>query len=91
MNRNSFTMDKYITEEVVLARLLVVLTGVVIHWNPIGILLKPHQPEKYRLIFDFFVPSAFSVNNAIPMMWCSLGYGSVDQAARLVMKCGRGA
>ena len=91
MNLNPSTVDKYVVEEVVLGRLVAAHTGVVIRRNLIGIIPKPHQPGKYTLIVDLSAPPAFSVNDSIPTRWCSLDYVSVDQAARLVMKCGRGA
>ena len=59
--------------------------------NPIGIIPKPHQPGKFRLIVDLSAPPAFSVNDGTLAEECSLEYVSVDQAARLVSKCGRGA
>ena len=91
MNQNLSTVDKYVAEEVALGRLVVALTGVVIYRNPIGIIPKPHQPGKCKLIVDLSTPPAFSVNDGIPTRWCSLDFVSVDQAARRVMKGGRGA
>ncbi len=88
---NPFTVNKYVAEEMALGRRVVVHTKAGMRRNPIGIIPKPHQPGKYRLIVDLSAPPAFSVNDGIPAGLCSLDYVSVDQAARLVMKCGRGA
>ena len=59
--------------------------------NPIGIIPKPLQPGKFRLIVDLSSPVGGSVNDGIDRNLCSLQYVSVDQAARLVAACGKGA
>ena len=88
---NPSTVNKYVAEEMALGRLVVFHTKAGIRRNPIGIIPKPHQPGKYRLIVDLSALPAFSMNDGIPVGLSSLDYVSVDQAARLVMKCGRGA
>ena len=87
---NPLTVHKYIADEVAQGR-LVKRPGVDIRRNPIGIIPKPHQPGKFRLIVDLSAPRGFSVNDGISPSLCSLDYISVDQAARLIAKCGRGA
>ena len=84
------TVDRYIVEEVTLGRMAVAHSGAVIRRNPIGIIPKPYQPGKYQLIVDLSALQ-HSMNDGIPAERCSLDYVSVDQAARLVMKCGKGA
>ena len=92
VNANPSTVDRYIAEEVTaLGRMAVAHSGAATRRNPIGIIPKPYQPGKHRLIVDLSAPPAFSVNDGIPAERCSLDYVSVDQAARLVMKCGKGA
>lgn len=59
--------------------------------NPIGIIPKPHQPGRYRLIVDLSAPRGASINDGIPAELSSLAYITVDQAARLVARSGRGA
>ena len=48
---NAATVDQYIANEVTF-RLLAVANDPAIHTNPIRIILKPHQPGKFRLIVD---------------------------------------
>ena len=86
---NPLIVHKYIADEVAQGR-LVKRPGVDIRRNPIGIIPKPHQPGKFRLIVDLSAPRGFSVNDGISPSLCSLDYISVDQAARLIAKCGRG-
>ena len=61
------------------------------HTNPIGLIPKPHQPNKFRLIVDLSAPSDFSVNDGIDPTLCSLQYAMVDEAARLTRQVGPGA
>ena len=88
--RNPSVVDKYIESELSTGRLAhpIVLTA---RRNPIGIIPKPLQPGKFRLIVDLSSPLGGSVNDGIDRNLCSLQYTSVDQAARLVAACGRGA
>ena len=84
------TVDKYIAEEVASGR-LVESQDPSTRRNPIGIISKPHQPGKFRLIVDLSAPQGFSVNDGISSELCSLVYISVDKAASLIACCGRGA
>ena len=59
--------------------------------NPIGIIPKPHQPGKFRMIVDLSAPRERSVNDLISTQLCSLSYASLEQAARLVKAAGHGA
>ncbi len=61
------------------------------HCSPIGIIPKPHQPGKFRLIVDLSAPKGSSVNDFIPPELCSLEYASIDDAAKIVTQCGEGA
>ena len=58
--------------------------------SPIGLIPKPHQPGKWRLIVDLSSPSEESVNDAIPRELCHLQYASVLDAAALVRHLGKG-
>ena len=62
-----------------------------VHLNPIGIIPKPSQPGKFRLIVDLSAPRGASVNDGIPPELSSLSYPRVDQAAALIAQYGRGA
>ena len=83
-------MEKYIADEVALGRLVQSQDGTV-RRNPIGLIPKSHHPGKFRLIVDLSAAPSFSVNDGIAASRCLLEYVSVDQAARLVRKSGKGA
>ena len=61
------------------------------HTSPLGLIPKPHQHNKFRLIVDLSAPQGSSVNDGIEPSLCSLEYASVDQAARLAREAGVGA
>ncbi len=50
----------------------------------IGIIPKPHQPGKWRLIVDLSAPQGRSINDDIDPLVCSMKYASVDQAVGIV-------
>ena len=87
-------MDNYIKAEVA-SRKLVECTPAtspkIIHCNPIGIIPKPHQLGKFRLIVDLSAPQGHSVNDGISKQLCSLEYTSVETAVALVLLQGKGA
>ena len=87
---NPTTVDQYISSEVAAGHLMV-SSSPHTRWNPIGIIPKLHQPGKFRLIVDLSAPHGNSVNDGIDPDLCSLEYITVDQAARLVARYGRGA
>ena len=62
-----------------------------VHTNRFGVIPKPHQHNKWRLITDLSSPAGASVNDAIDPSLCSLSYISVDQAANAAMQLGRGS
>ena len=62
-----------------------------VHTSPIGIIPKPHQPGKFRLVVDLSAPHGASINDAISPELSSLTYPRVDQAAALISEHGRGA
>ena len=90
VQENLASVEKYIADEVALGRLVQSQDSTVCR-NPIGLIPKPHQPGKFRLIVDLSAPPSFSVNDGIAASRCSLEYVSVDRAARLVSKSGKGA
>ena len=87
---NPDKVSRYIAEEVSAGRLQASSLPTV-RKNPIGLIPKPHQPGKFRLIVDLSAPCGFSVNDGIAPALCSLEYISVDEAARMMARCGRGA
>ena len=62
-----------------------------IHTSRFGVIPKPHQPGKWRLIVDLSHPKGHSVNDGVDPGLCSLTYASVDAAAAMVLAVGRGA
>lgn len=58
--------------------------------NRFGVIPKPHQPGKWRLIVDLSYPEGESVNDGIASELCSLSYASIDNAAQRIVKRGRG-
>ena len=90
VNDNPRTVNQYISNEVAAGR-LVASTSPATRRNTIGIIPKPHQPGKFRLIVDLSAPQGNSVNDGIHLQLCSLEYVTVDQAARRVARYGRGA
>ena len=58
--------------------------------SPISLIPKPHQPGKWRLIFDLSSPEGGSVNDAIAVDHCHMHYASVLDAAEVVRQLGQG-
>ena len=56
-----------------------------------GVIPKPHQPGKWRLIVDLSHPKGASVNDGIDPALCSLVYTSVDEAVDRIIQRGRKA
>ena len=86
---NSEAVERYINSEIATGR-LVPAAGPV-HCSPIGLIPKPAQPGKFRLIVDLSAPADHSVNDGIPPELCSLAYASVEDAACLLRHYGKGA
>ena len=61
-----------------------------VHTSLIGIIPKPHQPGKFRLVIDLSVPHGASINDAISPELSSLTYPRVDQAVALISEHGHG-
>ncbi len=59
-----------------------------VHTNRFGVILKNHQPNKWRLITDLSHPD---INDAIDPDLCSLSYVTVDEVARTAMALGKGS
>ena len=60
------------------------------HTSAIGLIPKPHQPGKWRLIVDLSSPTGYSVNDAIGSNMCHMHYASVPEAARYIRRLGTG-
>ena len=61
------------------------------HINRFGVIPKSHNTGKWRLITDLSHPAGKSVNDGIDPEFCSLSYISVDHAARVISRLGRGS
>lgn len=56
----------------------------------IGLIPKPSQLGRFRLIVDISAPRGDGVNDAINHGHCSLHYISVKEVAKMVALCGPG-
>jgi hypothetical protein len=86
-------IDKYIEEEVSLGRMVGPLDSQwrsSIHISRFGVIPKPHQPGKWRLITDLSSPNGTSINDGIDSQLCSLSYASVDDAVKCIAHLGKG-
>lgn len=86
-------VQKHITEEVSAHRLLGPLPDHLVahcHASPIGLIPKPHQPGKWRLIVDLSSPRGNSVNDGIAVSACHMHYSSVLDAATMIRELGPG-
>ena len=62
-----------------------------VHISRCGVIPKPHQPGKWRLIVDLSSPKGTSVNDGIAPSLCSVSYASVEDAISAVMRLGQGS
>ena len=60
------------------------------HTSPIGLIPKPHQLGRWRLIVDLSSPHDGSVDDAISVDHCHMHYASVLHAAAMVRQLGPG-
>ena len=62
-----------------------------VHISRFGVILKKHQPGKWRLILDLLHRENDSINAGISSELCSLTYLKLDEVAEAVITFGRGA
>ena len=85
-------ISEYLDKELRLGRVVGPLPGdTAVHVSRFGVVPKSSQPGKWRLIVDLSAPENHSVNDGISPESCSLTYTTVECAAELIMKRGRGA
>ena len=91
--QNPGVVEQYLKKECELGRVVGPLAAgsIPLHINRFGVIPKPHQPGKWRLIVDLSHPAGHSVNDGIEPEVCSLSYASIDDAAATVVELGRGA
>ena len=92
--QNPEVVDAYLAKEVAAGRVVALsaehqLTEV--HISRFGVIPKPHQPGKWRLIVDMSHPKGSSINDGISPELCSLAYASIDDAVKIILQQGRGA
>ena len=56
-----------------------------------GVIPKPSQPGKWRLILDLSSPEGGSVNDGIDPALCSMSFATVDSAVSRILQLGRNA
>ena len=66
-------------------------SGLNIQVSRFGVISKPHQPGKWRLITDQSSPEGASVNDGVDPRLCLVNYASVDDAVEVIVRLGRGA
>ena len=84
-------INRYVRAELGAGRLIRVRQDPLIQLSRIGVIPKPHQPGKWRLITDLSSPKGQSINDGIDPELCSVSYASVDDAIRCITTLGRGA
>ena len=91
--QNPEVVDQYLRKEKEAGRVVGPLPQHIagLHVSRFGVIPKPHQPGKWRLIVDLSHPKGASVNDGIDPELCSLVYTSVDEAVNRVLQRGRGA
>lgn len=92
-SKNPEVVEKYLDNEVQLGRVVGPLeldAHPKVQTSRFGVIEKPHQPGKYRLIVDLSDPEGSSVNDGIEREICTLHYTSVEEAMARVCARGRG-
>ena len=85
-------IDAYVKSELSAGRMIKVLADSLgLRISRFGVIPKPHQPGKWRLITDLSSPKGGSVNDGVDPMLCSVSYASVNDALRCIRRLGRGA
>ena len=62
-----------------------------LYLSPIGIIPKPHKPNKWRLIVDMSSPEGASINDSIAKDLATLSYIGIQDVARVILGLGKGS
>ena len=91
-NQHQSVIDDYLAKECSVRRIIgpIAKGSLSLQINRFGVIPKPHQPGKWRLIVDLSSPEGASVNDGISTNLCSLTYASIDDAVALIICRGRG-
>ena len=92
--QNPSVVSEYLAKEVALGRIMGPLEpGTLnirsVRVNRFGVIPKPHQPGRWRLIVDLSYPRDNSINDGIEPELCSSSYASIDDAVEMVLRKGR--
>ena len=93
--QNPSVVSDYTSKEKALGRIIGplgpdALSTLDVQVNRFGVIPKPHQPGRWRLILDLSHPKGSSVNDGIEPDLCLLTYASIDDAVELVLRKGKG-
>ena len=94
-NENAGVVQAYLDKELALGRIVGPVTpdrtprGTQL--SPFGVIPKPSQPGKWRLIVDLSSPEGKSVNGGIEPELCSLQYLRLDDVVERIASVGQGA
>ena len=90
---NPGPVDEYLSKEISSLRTVEVPMAWEnhIHTSRFGVIPKPNQPNKFRLILDLSSPEGSSVNDGVDPLLCSMKYTSVDAAVDRILMLGKGA
>ncbi|MCG8620845.1 MAG: hypothetical protein MJE68_02435 [Proteobacteria bacterium] len=89
--KNATVVEDYLRKECALGRVLGRFKrgSLNVHINRFGVIPKPHQPGKWRLIVDLSDPSGGSVNDGVDPILCSLAYKTMDDAMTIILHKGK--
>ena len=93
-NTHPQPIDKYVQEELKAGRMIRLEeaeAATAVHVSRFGVIPKPHQKGKWRLITDLSSLKGSSVNDGVSPTLCSVSYASVDDAVRCILGLGGGA
>ena len=90
-SENPEPIDRYVRAELQAGRLIRLGGHCPVQISRVGVIPKPHQPGKWRLITDLSSPKGESINDEIDSAACSVSYASVDDAVRCIRTLGRGS
>ena len=78
--QNPGIVEQYLKKECELGCVVgpLVAGSIPLHINRFGVIPKPHQPGKWRLIVDLSHPAGHSVNDGTEPELCSLSYAYID-------------
>ena len=93
-SENASVVQAYLDVEVALNRIIgpvpLHMAPVGTQLSPFGVIPKPNQPGKWRLILNLSAPQGKSVNDGIESELCSLQYLRLDEVVKQISSWGTG-